>query len=107
MWGFGAFSMTAMGFSFWPYGRRMAFNQAQFHAHGIGIRLGSKKAPQPIYLAWNQVSAVKHQRQSNVDYYFVIGNDGSSIEFNNYSFLGARKIAREVAIRIGQTIQEI
>jgi hypothetical protein len=107
MWGFGAFSMVAMGFSLWPYGRRMAFNQAQFDTHGVGFQLGSKKAPKSMYFPWNEVSAVKHQRQGNVDYYFVLGRAGSSVQFNNYSFIRAKTIAREVAARVGQPIQEI
>jgi hypothetical protein len=106
MWCFGAFSMAAMGFSLWPYGKRLAFNQAQFDTHGIGFQLGTKKSPKSMYIPWDQVSAVKHQRQGNVDYYFVLGRNGSSVQFNNYSFLRAKTIARDVAARVGQSIQE-
>jgi hypothetical protein len=60
-----------------------------------------------MYFPWNEVSAVKHQRQGNVDYYFVLGRAGSSVQFNNYSFIRAKTIAREVAARVGQPIQEI
>lgn len=107
LWLAGASSMAAIGISVWSYGQRLGFNQAQFETHGVAFQLGSKKAPQSAYFYWNQIAAVKHQRQNSVDSYYLVGRDGSSVQFNNYSFLSAKTIAREVAAHAGQSIQEM
>jgi hypothetical protein len=105
-WALGALVMFSMCPWLWQMGRTMASNRVRLDSHGVDFILGSRKKPQELFLAWDQVASVKHQRIGNLQYYFVHGSDGSKATFNSYTFFRPRRVARLIAERAGHPIQE-
>ena len=91
----------------WKMGRAMLGYQILFDSRGVNFNLGSKKKPSDLFLAWDQIAAIKYKRVGNVQQYFVQGRDGSEARFSSYTFFRPRKIARMIADRTGLTIQKV
>ena len=68
---------------------------------------GTKKNPSDLFLAWDQIAAIKFKRIGNAQQYYVLGKDGSEARFSSYTFFRPKKIARLIADRTGLTIQKV
>jgi len=105
-WGFGAF---AFGYGcpwLWTLSRAMAGYRVTLDSRGVNFNLGTKKKPSDLFLAWDQIAAIKHKRVGNAQQYYVQGRDGSEARFSSYTFLRPKKVARLIAERTGLAIQE-
>jgi hypothetical protein len=110
----GLFGVTIAGFFtvglgryMWEQGNRMAFYQVGLENKGLRVRLGTKDNPQEQFLAWDQVAAVKYWRVANVQYGSVVGKAENFVEWSSYTFFRPKKVARLIAARAGQSVQEI
>jgi hypothetical protein len=105
-WALGALAMGSMCPWLWNMGRTMACYRVRLDSRGVDFVLGSRKKPQELFLSWDQVASVKHQRIGNIQYYFVHGTNGSEARFNSYTFFRPKKVARLIAERAGLVILE-
>jgi len=105
-WGFGA---LAFGYGcpwLWKLSRGMAVYKVVLDSRGANFNLGTKKKPSDLFLAWDQIAAIKHKRVGNAQNYYVLGKDGSQAIFSSYTFFRPKKVARLIAERAGVAIQE-
>jgi hypothetical protein len=105
-WALGAFGLGSMGPWLWQMGRTMAGYHVLLDSRGAHFSLGTRKKPQELFLAWDQICAIKHKRAGNAQLYMVQGTDGSQASFTSYTFYRPRKVARLIAARTGIAIQE-
>jgi len=106
-WGLAAFVFGTLGLAMGRLGLRMAFYEVLLDARGAAFRLGTRRQPATTLFPWDQITAVRHKRLGNAQYYAVRGRDGSSVEFSSYTFFRPKKVARSIADRAGQAIQEL
>ncbi len=105
---FAAVSFAAMCPPLWKWGRRLASYKVLLDAIGVEFHFGTKKNPQePLRINWDRFKAIQHRRVEKADTYTVLGNDGSSAQFSSYTFVRAKKLAKLIAARASQSIQEI
>jgi hypothetical protein len=90
----------------WTLARAMAHHRAMLDSRGVMFNLGTKKQPSDLFLAWDQIAAIRHKRVGNAQQYLVIGRDGSEARFSSYTFFRPKKVARLIAERTGLAIQE-
>jgi hypothetical protein len=105
-WGFGA---LAFGYGcpwLWKLSRGMTVYKVILDSRGVNLNLGTKKRPSDLFLAWDQVAAIRHKRVGNAQNYYVLGKDGSQAIFSSYTFFRPGKVARLIAERAGLAIQE-
>jgi hypothetical protein len=105
-WGAGA---LAFGYGcpwLWKLSRAMANYRVMLDSRGVNFNLGTKKQPSDLFLAWDQIAAIKHKRVGNAQQYYVLGKDGSEARFSSYTFFRPKKVARLIAERTGLAIQE-
>jgi hypothetical protein len=72
----------------------------------VNFNLGTRKKPSDLFLAWDQITAIKHKRIVNVQQYIVQGKDGSEARFSSYTFFRPKHVLRLIAERTGLAIQE-
>lgn len=105
-WGAGA---LAFGYScprLWKLSRAMANYRVTMDGNGAMFNLGTKKQPSDLFLAWDQIAAIRHKRVGNAQQYWVTGRDGSEARFSSYTFFRPKHVARLIAERTGLAIQE-
>ena len=61
-WGIAALALGFMCPRLWVLGRAMASYQVYLDGRGVAFSLGTKKAPAELFLAWDQIAAIKYQR---------------------------------------------
>ncbi len=105
-WGFGALALGYMCMWLWKMGKAMLGYQVLLDSRGATFNLGTKKRPSDLFLAWDQVAAIRYGRVGNLQQCRVQGNDGSEARFSNYTFFRPKKIARMIAVRTGLTLQK-
>ncbi len=105
-WGVAAGVTGYMGPWFWKLGGKMAGYQVNLDASGVKFSLGTKKAPSDLFLAWDQIAAIKYKRNFNVQQCKVEGTDRNYASFSSYTFFRPKKIARMIAERAGLAIQK-
>ena len=105
-WGVAALAFGYACPRFWKLSRAMAGYKATMDGRGVMFNLGTKKLPSDLFLAWDQIAAIRHKRVGNAQQYWVIGNDGSEARFSSYTFYRPKKVARLIAERTGLAIQE-
>jgi len=105
-WGLGGLCMGLMCPWLWKRGMQMAQHRVTLDARGVDFKMGTKKKPIGVFLPWEQVSAIKHERVGNAQQYTVEGSDGSYARFTSYTFFRPKKVARLIAERTGLAIQE-
>jgi hypothetical protein len=88
----------------WALGRAMAGYQVDLDGRGVKFSLGTKKKPAELFLAWDQIAAIKYRRTGNVQQCWVEGTDGSEATFSSYTFFRPKKVARMIAERAGLAI---
>jgi hypothetical protein len=104
-WVLFAFAMGSMGPWLWKLARAMAFYRVVLDHRGVDFHMGTKKAPQDLFMAWDQIAAIRHTRLGNNQIYSVKGTDGSEATFTSYTFFRPKKLARLIAERAGLAIQ--
>lgn len=105
-WGFGA---LAFGYGcpwLWTLSRAMAAYRVTLDSRGVNFNLGTKKKPSDLFLAWDQIAAIKRKRVGNAQQYYVQGKNGSEARFSSYTFFRPKKVARMIALRTGLPIQK-
>jgi hypothetical protein len=107
LWASAAFNMAWLGVIILRAGVQMTYYEARLDGRGVDFRLGSRKEPYVQFFSWDQIAAVKHERMPTDQYYAVIGKDHRVAEFTMYTFFRAKKLARQIAARAGQSIEEI
>jgi hypothetical protein len=105
-WGFGALALGYMCIWLWKMGKAMLEYQVLLDSRGATFNLGTKKKPSDLFLAWDQVAAIRYGRVGNLQQCRVQGFDGSEARFSNYTFFRPKKVARMIAARTGLTLQK-
>ena len=105
-WGFGALAFGYMCPWLCRMARSMASYRVYFDGRGVNFSLGTKKKPSELFMAWDQISAIKRKRIGNAQTYWVEGTDGSEARFSSYTFFRPKKVARMIAERAGLAIQK-
>jgi hypothetical protein len=105
-WGLGALAFGYACPRFWKLARAMANYKVTMDSNGAMFNLGTKKQPSDLFLAWDQIAAIRHKRVGNAQQYWVIGRDGSEATFSSYTFFRPKKVARLISERTGLAIQE-
>jgi hypothetical protein len=106
-WGLGGVSMAAIGLAFWKFALRSGFHQVRFEADRVHFRLGTRKKPLEASFAWNQISAVSHQLRPDNHYIFILGKDGSQVNYTAYDIFRYKKLARLIATRANVPLTEL
>ncbi|HUZ97245.1 MAG TPA: hypothetical protein VMU57_20260 [Edaphobacter sp.] len=106
-WGFGVLAFGYMCPWFWKLGRAMLNYRAVLDSRGVNFSLGTKKKPADLFLAWDQIAAIKSRRAVNVQQFWVQGSDGSEARFSSFTFFRPKKVARLIAERTGLSIQKV
>jgi len=105
-WGAGALLFGYSCPRFWKLARAMANYKVVLDGRGAMFNLGTKKQPSDLFLAWDQIAAIRHKRVGNAQQYWVTGSDGSEARFSSYTFFRPKHVARLIAERTGLPIQE-
>jgi hypothetical protein len=105
-WGLGALAFGYACPRFWKLALAMANHKVTMDGNGAMFNLGTKKQPSDLFLAWDQIAAIRHKRVGNAQQYWVIGRDGSEATFSSYTFFRPKKVARLISERTGLAIQE-
>jgi hypothetical protein len=105
-WGLGGVLMGYMCPALWKWGLGMAHKRVKMDERGVDLRLGTKKKPVELFMAWDTISAVKQQRVGNAQQFTIQGSDESYAQFSSYTFFRPKRVARMIAERVGLTIQK-
>ena len=103
-WGIAALALGFMCPRLWALGRAMAGYRVYLDGRGVAFSLGTKKAPAELFLAWDQIAAIKYKRAGNMQQCWIEGTDGSEATFSSYTFFRPKKVARMIAERAGLSI---
>jgi hypothetical protein len=105
-WGFGAL-FTGQGCPYlWKQGMAMVRCRAIMDEHGVDLRMGTKKKPADLFMAWEKVASIRQKRVGNAQEFTVTGSDGSFARFTSYTFFRPKKVARLIAQRTGLAIEK-
>ena len=107
IWLLCAVAFWQLGRALWKLSVRMARNRAQFNSQGVDFEVGSRRQPQKWFMSWDQIAAIRYQQTGNSQSYWIVGKDGSSFQYNSYTFFRARKLAHEISGRCGRPIERI
>lgn len=84
----------------------MAHCRAQMDERGVEFRLGTKKKPADLFMAWETIASIRRKRVGNAYEFTVAGRDGSVARYTSYTFFRPTKVARLIAERTGLTIEK-
>ena len=90
----------------WSLGRDMAGYQIQLNSRGVEFKLGTKKKPADLFLAWSQIADIKSRRSGIDQQYLIQATNGSEATISSYSFFRPKKVARLIAARAGLDIHK-
>jgi hypothetical protein len=85
----------------------MGHYTVRLDGNGVQFSLGTKRAPNELFLPWDQIVAIQQQRVGNSIQFAVKAVDGSYAQYSSYTFLRPKKVARLIAERTGLVIQKI
>jgi hypothetical protein len=105
-WGFSGLLMAAMCPFLWKMARKMAYHWARLDGSGVQFNLGTRRAPDQLFLPWDKITAIQQQRVGNSMQFTVRAADGSYVQYSSYTFLRPKKVARLIAERTGLSIQK-
>ena len=105
-WGIAALALGYMCPRLWNLGQAMAAYQVYLDGRGVTFNLGTKKEPAELFLAWDQIAAIKYKRVGNVQQCRIEGTDGSEAKFSSYTFFRPKKVACMIAERAGLAIEK-
>ncbi len=98
--------MSSLCLYLWILLKPMAGCRVFLDGHGATFSLGTKKAPTNLFIAWDQISAIKTRRAGAAREYWVEGKDGSEARFSSNTFFRPKRVARTIAKRAGLAIQK-
>jgi hypothetical protein len=106
------FTFAALAFGvacvrLWALGRDMQEYRVVLDHSGVNFSLGTKKKPVDMFLAWDQIAAIKRRRAGNSMQFFVETKDGKWIRFTSYTFFRPRKVAKTISQWSGVAIQKM
>lgn len=105
-WLFGAFFIGLLCPFMWKMGSAMARSRAQVGERGVEFRMGTKKKPADLFMAWETVASIRRKRVGNAYQFTVAGRDGSVAQYTSYTFFRPAKVARLIAERTGLAIEK-
>jgi hypothetical protein len=106
-WGGSALLMVYGCMWLWSMGRVMLHYRVRFESLGVTFRLGTRKKPEELFLAWEQIATIRQKRIGNAQQFWVLAKNGSEVRFSSYTFFRPTKVARMVAERTGLTIEKV
>jgi hypothetical protein len=106
-WGISGLLFASMCPFLWKMASRMAHPRVRFDGSGVQFKLGTKKTPLELHMAWDQVSSIEQQRIGNAQQFTVKAADGGYVRFNSYTFFRPKRVARLIAERTGLVIQRL
>jgi hypothetical protein len=106
-WGLGGVSIAAIGLAFWRFALGSGFHQVRLESDGVHFRLGTRRKPFAAFFAWDQISAVTHQRRPDNYYIFVSGKDGRQVSYTAYDIFRYKKLARLIAAHANLPLTEL
>jgi len=74
-------------------------------ARGVDLRLGTKKKPIEMFVAWDQLASVQQKRLGKIWQFTIAAKDGSWVSYTTNSFFRSKRVARTIAERAGLTVQ--
>lgn len=104
-WGLGGVMMCYMCPALWKWGQTLASHKVKLDERGVDFKLGTKKKPLELFMAWDNVASIEQKRVGNAKQFTIKGKDGSVARFSSYTFVRPKRVARMIAERAGQTIQ--
>ena len=87
-------------------GGKMAHYEARLDDNGVDFRLGTKAAPQNLFMPWNGIGSIQYKRVGNTQWVGVRSKNNDFAQFNSYTFFRPKKLAKLIAARSGQQIQK-
>ena len=105
-WGLGGIMMGTMCPWLWKWASGMLHKKVTLDERGVDFKLGTKKAPQELFMPWDTVASVQQKRMANAQQFTITGTDGSVASFSSFTFFRPKRVARMIAERVGQTIQK-
>lgn len=88
----------------------LARNMTHYSAHlsdtGVQFHLGTKLAPQDLFIPWNDIDGIFQKRSGNVQWFGVRNHQNDLAQFTSYTFFRPKKLAKLIAARSGQPIQK-
>jgi hypothetical protein len=105
-WGLGGIMFCYMCPALWKWGLGMMHKKVKLDERGADFTLGTKKKPVDLFMAWDEIVAVKQKRAGNAQQFTIQGTQDSYVQFSSYTFFRAKHVARMIAERVGQTIQK-
>ena len=106
-WILGGLMMCAMCPWAWKWGARMLSYSVKLDAKGVDLNFGTKKHPDAMFMAWEQVDAVQQKRIGKIWEYTILGNDGRQASYTTYAFFRPTHVARKIAEHAGLTVQKV
>lgn len=107
-WAFGGVAMMSMGPAVWQWARRMSFYKAKLDPRGVDFTLGTRRNPEQVLIAWDQVASVEQRRAGgNILLFTIKGKDGSYATYSATTFFRPKHLARLIAHRAGTAVQEV
>ena len=106
-WGFSGILMVSMCPFLWKMARKLAYCSARLDSNGVQFNLGTRRAPDQLFMPWDQITAIQQHRVGNAWQFTIQGADGSYAQYSSYTFLRPKKVARLIAERTGLAIQKI
>jgi hypothetical protein len=105
-WGLGGVLFVYMCPALWKWGTGMMHKRVKLDERGADFSLVTKKKPVVLFMAWDDIVAVKQQRVGNAQQFTIQGTEGSFVQFSSYTFFRPKRVARMIAERVGQTIEK-
>lgn len=105
-WAFWACVFFSMSPWLWNRARVMAQHSVRMDERGVEFNLATRKKPETLLLAWDNITAIRHKRIQGGQQYTVVAADGSYAVFTSFTFFRPKKIARLIAARCGLTIEK-
>lgn len=105
-WAFWACAFFSMSPWLWNRASVMARHSIRMDARGVEFDLGTGKKHVKLFLAWENITAIRHKRIQGGQQYTVVAFDGSYAMFTSFTFFRPKKIARLIAARCGLTIEK-
>jgi hypothetical protein len=105
-WAFWACVFFSMSPWLWSRASAMSQHSVRMDERGVEFDLGTKIKPVKLFLAWENITAIRRKRIQGGQQYTVVATDGGYALFTSFTFFRPKKIARLIAARCGLTIEK-
>ncbi|HEY0701188.1 MAG TPA: hypothetical protein VGD60_00330 [Candidatus Acidoferrales bacterium] len=100
--------LTALlGLGLWSQSDSMNFYEASFEPEGVRFQLGFANKPKVTLIPWSSIVAVNYKMPFNTAYASVVTDDGTTLQWSSFEFVRTKKLARAIAARVGQSLQQM